>query len=92
MRNPVSFWTFLAFVPALWAHSNLTIAGIVVDKTRAHLPRATGLRRKTSSSYSITTSSSHRPQVSVRPRRDNLGSQTRSGWRHRMSHCKRSSL
>ena len=38
MRSPVSFWTFLAFVPALWAHSNLTIAGIVVDNTRAHLP------------------------------------------------------
>ena len=81
MRNTVLFWTFLAFVPALWAHSNLTITGIVVDKTRAHLPRVTGLPGKPSSSCSSTASSSQRPQVSVRPYRDNREFQTRSGWR-----------
>lgn len=91
MRNTVLFWTFLAFVPALWGHSNLIITGIV-DSTPAHLPRATGLRRKTSRRCSIAPGSSQRPQVSVRLCRNNREPQSRSCLRSGQSRDKRSSL
>lgn len=41
MRRIALLWSFIVFAPALWAQSPGTITGIVVDTTRAVLPRAT---------------------------------------------------
>ncbi len=50
MRRIALLWSFFVFAPILWAQSPGKIAGIVVDSTRAVLPRATvRLLDKTSS-------------------------------------------
>ena len=41
MRRIALLWSFFVFVPALWAQSPGEITGIVIDSTRAALPRAT---------------------------------------------------
>lgn len=40
MRRISLLWTFLVFAPTFWAQAPSTISGVVVDSTRAVLPRA----------------------------------------------------